>query len=151
MQNAAAVSVVKRKTNMIGVIIPEIQNPFNASIVYGVDKVCKMCIRDGMYSVTTLNSIMLGALGEIPMSASAIADQPFNIVSGIFRGLTLGGAILIAQYWGKGDTKAIRRVIAIGIRCSVLISLLTAILVIAFPAPIMGIFSTCLLYTSRCV
>ena len=53
-----------------------------------------------MYSVTTLNSIMLGALGEIPMSASAIADQPFNIVSGIFRGLTLGGAILIAQYWG---------------------------------------------------
>mgnify|MGYP003376057980 CR=1 FL=1 len=95
-----------------------------------------------MYSVTTLNSIMLGALGEIPMSASAIADQPFNIVSGIFRGLTLGGAILIAQYWGKGDTKAIRRVIAIGIRCSVLISLLTAILVIAFPAPIMGVFST---------
>ena len=41
VQNAAAVSVVKRKTNMIGVIIPEIQNPFNASIVYGVDKVCK--------------------------------------------------------------------------------------------------------------
>ena len=41
-----------------------------------------------MYSVTTLNSIMLGALGEVPMSASAIADQPFLIVSGILRGLT---------------------------------------------------------------
>lgn len=95
-----------------------------------------------MYSVTTLNSIMLGALGEVPMSASAIADQPFLIVSGILRGLTLGGAVLIAQYWGKGDTDAIKRVLAIAVRSSVLLALITAVAVILLPTQIMGIFST---------
>ena len=52
------------------------------------------------------------------------------IVSGILRGLTLGGAVLIAQYWGKGDTDAIKRVLAIAVRSSVLLALITAVAVI---------------------
>ncbi|MBC3516924.1 LacI family DNA-binding transcriptional regulator [Neobittarella massiliensis] len=39
--SAAAVSVVRKKTNMVGVIIPEIRNPFYSAIIHGVDMVCR--------------------------------------------------------------------------------------------------------------
>lgn len=94
------------------------------------------------YSVTTLDSIMLGSLGEIPMSAANIANQPFMIVSGIIRGLVLGGSVLIAQYWGKRDIASIKKVIAICMRINVIISLICTAITALIPAQIMRIFST---------
>jgi len=94
------------------------------------------------YSVTTLDSIMLGALGEVPMSAANIGLQPFNIVSGIIRGLILGGTVLMAQYYGKGDTKSIKTTMAICMRLNIVISLACTAVTGLFPKPIMGIFST---------
>ena len=94
------------------------------------------------YSVNTLDSIMLGALGEVPMSAVNIGLQPFNIVSGIIRGLILGGTVLMAQYYGKGDTKSIKTTMAICMRVNLLISVVCTLVTGLFPKPIMGIFST---------
>jgi len=84
---------------------------------------------------------MLGTLGEIPMSVSNIANQPFTVVSGILRGFVLGACVLVAQYWGKGDTKSIKTVLATSIRYSMLLGAVATVVVFMFPAAIMGIFT----------
>lgn len=95
-----------------------------------------------MIGVTTVDSIMLGSLGEIPMSASAIANQPFTVASGILRGFVLGACVLMSQYWGKRDMKAIKTILATSVRISVLLAAVATLAVLFFPSAIMGIFTT---------
>ena len=93
------------------------------------------------FAVTSIDSIMLGSLGEIPMSVSNIANQPFTVVSGILRGFVLGACVLVAQFWGKKDTKSIKTVLATSIRYSMLLGAVATVAVFCFPATIMGIFT----------
>ena len=93
-------------------------------------------------SVTTVDSIMLGHMSEISMSAANIANQPFNIVSGIIRGLAVGSGVMIAQYWGKQDKDSIKQILAIVLRINVVASLVCAIVSFAFPAQLMSLFTS---------
>jgi putative MATE family efflux protein len=93
------------------------------------------------YSVSIVDSIMLGSLSEVSMSAANIADQPFNIVSGVIRGLSLGSGIMIAQYWGKRDLESIRRTLSVGIKLGLLLSAVFTLIGAAFPAQIMSFYT----------
>lgn len=70
-------------------------------------------------AVTSADVLMLGSVGEIVLSASSLAGQVQFVMTLIFFGLTSGAAVLTAQYWGKGDTKTIEKVIGIAMRFSV--------------------------------
>ena len=94
-----------------------------------------------MQGVNTVDSIMLGQLGETQLSAVTIGLEPFNIVAGIVRGLSLGGALLIAQYWGKEDRDSIKKVMAISTKAGVLIGLVCLALVEIFPTQVLRVFT----------
>jgi len=94
------------------------------------------------YGVTSINSIMSGTMGEAVMGAVELATQPYNIFFSITSGLSSGASVLIAQYWGKGDMSAIRRIFSISFRIIFVLSFLFSAAVMLFPAQIMGIFSS---------
>jgi putative MATE family efflux protein len=93
------------------------------------------------FGVNMMDTIMLGSLGENQISASAIASQPFFILSVIIFGLSSGASVLTSQYWGKGDMAAIRKIIAISLRVATVCAVLFSALVIIFPEFVMSIYT----------
>ena len=59
------------------------------------------------------DTFMVGLLGEIPMAGLTLANIPFYALQMFFFGVQSGSAVLISQYWGKGDRKAINRVLGL--------------------------------------
>ena len=92
-------------------------------------------------AVTTSDVIMLGKVGENVLSACSLAGQVQFIMTLIFFGLTSGAAVLTAQYWGKGDTRTIEKVMGITLRFSVSVGIVFTLAVLLFPSQIMRIFS----------
>ena len=88
------------------------------------------------------DALMLGFVDQTSLSAVSLATQVSFVLS-LFQGALMGGAtILAAQYWGKGDTKAVEKVLAIAMRYSILISLVFAMAGLAYPELIMRFFTS---------
>jgi len=92
--------------------------------------------------ITSIDVLMLGKVSETVLSAASLAGQVQFIMMLIFFGLTSGAAVLTAQYWGKGDTKSIEKIMGICMRFSLLISFFFTAVVLLFPEQIMRIFTT---------
>ena len=92
-------------------------------------------------AVGMLDTIMLGQLGEVAMSASSLANQVGFIFMMINFGLTGGAGILTSQYWGREDTDSIRKVMSLTYRISLAIAVLFAIGASFFPGMLMRIFT----------
>jgi len=92
--------------------------------------------------ITSIDVLMLGKVSETVLSAASLAGQFQFIMILIFFGLTSGSAVLTAQYWGKGDTKSIEKIMGICMRFSLLISLFFTAAVLLFPSQIMRIFTS---------
>ena len=93
-------------------------------------------------SVDTLNSIMLGSIDQIQMSAMSQANQVFFIYFAICSGLSIGCCVLVSQYWGKKDIDSISTVMAHGLRTAFVFGMTVTILVYIFSNNIMHIYSS---------
>ena len=60
------------------------------------------------YGVNLMDSVMLGQLGDVAISAANLGGQPFFLLTMFGFGIGSGAGVLIAQYWGKGDMEHIR-------------------------------------------
>ena len=67
--------------------------------------------------------VMLNYVGQSSISAVSLAAQYANILFMVFYGLGTGATMLSAQYYGKGDLKAIQLIEGIALRFSMLIAL----------------------------
>lgn len=92
-------------------------------------------------AVGMLDTIMLGQLGEVAMSASSLANQVGFIFMMINFGLTGGAGILTSQYWGRQDADSIRKVMSLTYRISIGIALIFAVGATFFPGMLMRIFT----------
>ena len=92
-------------------------------------------------AVTSADVMMLGQVGETVLSASSLAGQVQFIMTLFFFGLTSGAAILTAQYWGKGDTRTIEKVLGIALRFSLSTGLVFALAALLIPAQLMRVFT----------
>lgn len=95
--------------------------------------------------ITTLTSmmdtIMVGKLGEVQLSASSIANQVFFVFMVLTMGIASGTNILIAQYWGKGDVRSINQVLSIMYKVTAALSLIFFVAVVFIPGTLMGLFT----------
>jgi len=87
------------------------------------------------------DTFMVGLLGEVPMAGLTLANIPFYALQMFFFGVQSGSAVLISQYWGKGDRKAINRILSLGWLVVGLVSVLFSIILLAAPHRFMGMFS----------
>ena len=60
-------------------------------------------------SLNLVDNVMIGRLGEASIAGVALANQVFFLLVLYSFAIGSGTAIFTAQYWGKGDTGAIRR------------------------------------------
>ena len=92
-------------------------------------------------AVNSADVFMLGYVGQDALSAVSLANQVQFWITGFFWGATSGTALMIAQYWGKGDKRAVQSVMGIGMKVSLLFTAVLTLAVTAFPAVIMSLFT----------
>ncbi len=92
-------------------------------------------------SLNMVDVLMVGQLGETSIAALGLANQVFFLLILFLFGVTSGMAIFTAQFWGKGDTNSIRRVLGISLSISVLASGLFTLAALLIPETIMGFYT----------
>ena len=92
--------------------------------------------------VSSADVIMLGQVGETVLSAASLAGQVQFIMTLVFFGLTSGAAVLTAQYWGKGDTRTIEKVMGIAMRFSLMVGLAFTLAAWLIPEVLMSIYTS---------
>lgn len=93
------------------------------------------------FGVNLMDSIMLGQLGDTAVTAANLGGQPFFLLTMFGFGIASGGSVIIAQYWGKGDTGRIRQVMAMSLRAVFVISLIFTAVCLLIPTQIMQLFN----------
>lgn len=93
------------------------------------------------FGVQMMDTVMVGALGDTALSGASLAGQPFFVFMIFNFGLAAGGAVLIAQYWGRGNVDVVRRIMGISIRFVTIAALLFSLLCNLMPERIMSLFS----------
>jgi Na+-driven multidrug efflux pump len=91
--------------------------------------------------VSLLDTVMLGQLGEVAMSASSLAGQIGFTYMIMNLGLTAGAGVLTSQYWGRGDTESIRRVMTMTYKISMAFAAVFTLASLFMPAQLMTIFT----------
>ena len=94
------------------------------------------------YGVNLMDSVMLGQLGDVAISAANLGGQPFFLLTMFCFGIASGAGVMIAQYWGKGDTEHIRRITGLALRLAGVVSLMFTAVCIAIPEQIMSLFTS---------
>lgn len=92
-------------------------------------------------AVSSADVVMLNYVGQSSISAVSLASQYANVLFMVFYGLGTGATMLCAQYYGKGDMKAIQVVEGIALRFSMVISIVFAGTALLFPQGMMRIFT----------
>ena len=88
-----------------------------------------------------IDTFMVGALGEAPLAAVLVANIPVFVIQLVIFGLQSGSSVLISQFWGKGDTESINRVIGLGCYVAGAISLAFASVMFFLPEQLMGLLT----------
>lgn len=91
--------------------------------------------------ISSIDVVMLGRVGETVLSGASLGSQIQFILNLMLFGATSGAAILMAQYWGKGDRAAVGTVWGMVLKLTMLISLLFTVLVFVFPYHAISIFT----------
>ncbi len=92
-------------------------------------------------AVSSADVIMLNYVGQSSISAVSLASQYASVLFMVFYGLGTGVTMLSAQYYGKGDMRAIQVVEGIALRFSLAISLVFAGAAVLVPEAMMRIFT----------
>lgn len=92
-------------------------------------------------AVNSADVIMLNYVGQSSISAVSLASQYASILFMVYYGLGTGATMLCAQYFGKGDLRAIQVVEGIALRFSLVISCSFALLAVTIPELLMKLFT----------
>ena len=92
-------------------------------------------------AVSSADVVMLNFVGQEHISAVSLAAQYASVLFMILYGLGTGVTMLSAQYFGKGDMKAVDAVEGIALRFSVGVSLLFAAAALLIPEGMMRVFT----------
>ncbi len=93
------------------------------------------------HGVSAMDTIMLGELGDIAVSGASLGGQTFFLMMIAGFGVCGGASVLISQYWGKGNTDVIRRVMRISTMTMFVISIIFALAGFFLTEQIMSLFS----------
>ena len=92
-------------------------------------------------AVNSADVIMLNFVGQSSISAVSLAANYSNVLFMVYYGLGTGATLLCAQYYGKGDYKAIQIIEGIALRFSMIISVLVALVAFTMPQMMMKLFT----------
>ena len=91
--------------------------------------------------VNMLDTIMIGRLGSVEIAAVGLGNQIFFILNMILFGITSGGGVFIAQFWGKKDIGGIRKSLGLMTVIAIFTSVVFTILGLFIPHKIISLYS----------
>lgn len=84
---------------------------------------------------------MVGLLGNAEMAAVTAANVPVFIIQVVIFGFQSGMAVLVSQYWGRGDTDSISRCLGVALYAVTGFSTLLALTTFLFPAQVLSLIT----------
>ena len=93
-------------------------------------------------SVNLADNIMLGAFSETALSGVTTVNQVQFVFQQLLMALGDGLVIFGSQYWGKKETKPVRKISAWAMCTGIFIALILFILASFFPRQLLGLFTT---------
>ena len=63
--------------------------------------------------VNMMDTIMLGKLGEVAISASSLANQFITLFQICCMGIGMGASVLTARFWGMQNISALQKAVTI--------------------------------------
>lgn len=91
--------------------------------------------------VNLMDTVMVGALGEVALSASSLANQYYYLYYILCLGISGGACVLSAQYYGARREEMVRQVWRLSMMLSAGAALLFAAVTYAWPYEIMCIYT----------
>jgi putative MATE family efflux protein len=88
-----------------------------------------------------IDTVMVGKLGETEIAAVGIANQYFFFFNMFLMGMSAGCGVFIAQFWGKRDSRNIKRILGIGLVSATIISFVFMLFGFLMPQGIMRVFN----------
>ena len=93
------------------------------------------------FCVGLLDNVMIGTLGDTAISGVFMGNQIQTLLQMFSGGIEGAILVLAAQYWGRRDTASIKKIIAIGVKFTVLFGALLSIVCIAAPSAVLSLFT----------
>lgn len=93
------------------------------------------------FSVSMADTVMLGSLGEVSLSASAIGNHLFFTLMVLIFGVGGGASVMTAQYYGKDDIDSIHKVISVMYRLSIVLAFIFITISLLVPKEFMSIYT----------
>lgn len=93
------------------------------------------------FSVNLADHVMIGIYSESAMSGVSIVNQLQYLLQMMTNGVALGVVVLCAQYWGKSDLVAIRRIIALGMKFAAFLGLIFTAVTLFWPTQVLRLFT----------
>ena len=90
------------------------------------------------FVVNFADNIMIGVYNQTAMSGVALVNQLQYLLMQISTGIATGIVVLAAQYWGKGETEPIGRIIALGMKFALLVGVVFTVATYFYPAEILS-------------
>lgn len=87
------------------------------------------------------DTLMLGLVEQSSLSAAALAGRIAFVMFCFLDGITGGGSILAAQYWGKGSKKDVEQVFMVMMRPALIVGGIFFVSGAVFPGALMRIFT----------
>jgi putative MATE family efflux protein len=91
--------------------------------------------------VNMVDTVMVGRLGTVAIAGVGLGNQVFFLLNMILFGVSSGGAVFTAQFWGKRDVAGIRKTTGICLTIVISVAALFTVACIAFPRAIIGVYS----------
>lgn len=92
-------------------------------------------------SLSLIDNLMVGSLGELELNAVGVSVQLFFINWMLLFGFTSGTATFISQFYGVGDMKSIKKTTGFGLTVAGGIGLMFFFVGMAFPEYVLRIFT----------
>lgn len=93
------------------------------------------------YSVNLMDTLMLGKLGEVALSATSLANQVFFLFTLLIFGIGGGALVISSQNYGPKNFTNIQIILSMTLKITFIVSLLFTSGLLLFPTSIMKLFS----------
>jgi putative MATE family efflux protein len=92
-------------------------------------------------TVNMLDTLMVGQLGSVEIAAVGLGNQIYMLLNMVLFGISSGGAIFIAQFWGKKEKSGIWKMEGVMFSFSMVIALIFTFASVFFPKFLIGLYS----------
>lgn len=91
--------------------------------------------------VNLLDTIMLGSLGEIALSASSLGNQFVNFFQICCMGIGMGASVLTSRFWGRQDLPSLKKAVTLALRFTAVFASLFTLADVFLTVPILTLYS----------